>query len=317
MEPSADPLDILVVDDDPSSRVAVTRAVRSLGHTCRSAANGEAAWSLLDANPADVVITDWQMPGLDGAALCARARAVDEDVPYTYFILMTGVDDRSCLRVGMAAGADDVQRKPLDLDELEARLMAASRVIHLHRRLAAKTEGLRRDSKTFFDASRTDALTGIGNRYRMDEELAAALSKAERYGHRYTLAICDVDEFKHYNDVFGHLSGDQALARVADTIRREIRSSDAVFRYGGEEFVVLLPEQSLEEGLLVVERVRLAVEHVGLPTPSGHPLTISAGVAELAHDTAPTVTSWLERADVALYRAKADGRNRVAGASRR
>jgi two-component system chemotaxis response regulator CheY len=159
MTPSPAPLDIVVVDDDRSSRAAVASAVRSLGHSCRAAANGEAAWALLGERPADVVISDWRMPGLDGLALCARARDRLSDGPYTYFILTTGSEDRTCLRAAMSAGADDFQQKPIDLDELDARLVAASRVGALHRRLAKQTEGLRRDSKTFFREARTDALT--------------------------------------------------------------------------------------------------------------------------------------------------------------
>jgi two-component system chemotaxis response regulator CheY len=315
MTPPPATLDIVVVDDDRSSRAAVVSAVRSLGHTCRAAANGEAAWALLDEQAADVVISDWRMPGLDGLGLCARARAQLTDGAYTYFILMTGAEDRSCLRAAMSAGADDFQQKPIDLDELDARLIAASRVVALHRRLAQQTEGLRRDSKAFFREARTDALTGVGNRCHLDEELAAARSKALRYGHRYTLAICDVDEFKRYNDTFGHPAGDHALVCVATTLRRELRASDAVFRYGGEEFVVLLPEQSRDDGLLVLDRVRLAVARAGILGASGQPLTISVGVAELVPSGDATVESWLKRADSALYRAKAEGRNRVVAAA--
>jgi two-component system chemotaxis response regulator CheY len=314
MPPSPAPLDVLVVDDDPSSRAAVARAVGSLGHACRAASSGEAAWALLVERPSDVVISDWRMPGLDGLALCARARATSDDGPYTYFILMTGNEDRGSLRAAMEAGADDFQAKPIDLDELEARLLAASRVVALHRRLAERTEGLRRDSKTFFREARTDALTGVGNRCRLDEELAAARSKAVRYGHRYTLAICDVDEFKRYNDAFGHPAGDHALVRVAETLRRELRTSDSLFRYGGEEFVVLLPEQSADDGVVVLDRIRLAVANAGILAPSSKPLTISAGVAELVPSSDTNVETWLGRADAALYRAKAAGRNRIARA---
>ena len=306
-------LEVLVVDDDPASLTALAASIRALGHVCRTASDGEAAWQLVERNRFDVVISDWWMPNLDGPGLCARIRA-SEDLPYMYFVLITGDERPGALRQAMLAGADDFHRKPIDFEELEARLIAASRVIALHRRIGAITDGLRRDSKTFFAASRTDALTGVGNRCRMDEELAAARSKVLRYGHRFTLAICDVDEFKRYNDTYGHLAGDHALVRVAETLTSELRTSDAVFRYGGEEFLILLPEQSLEDGVVVLERIRRALERLGIPTPSGRPLTISGGVAELSPQCDSDVDAWLARADAALYRAKWEGRNRIVGA---
>jgi two-component system, cell cycle response regulator len=307
------PLDVLVVDDDAATRAGMARAVRALGHSCREAPDGDVAWALLQEHSADVVISDWQMPKMSGPELCRRTRTASEDAPYTYFILVTGFHDRAHLLEGMAAGADDFQKKPIDLDELEARLMSAARVVALHRRLAERTDHLRRDSQTFFAASRTDPLTGVGNRLRMNEELAAARSRAERYGHRYAVAICDVDRFKDFNDTFGHLAGDEALRRVADAVRGMLRVGDSVYRYGGEELVVLLPEQSLPEGARALERIRAAVEKLGIAGPHGV-LTVSAGVAALDTGVDPTVEAWLARADAALYEAKANGRNRVESA---
>lgn len=308
------PLQVLVVDDDPVTRTGIAKAVRALGHVCREAPDGERAWGMLEERRADVVISDWRMPGMSGPALCRRTRATaEEGGPYTYFILVTGLHDREHLLEGMAAGADDFQKKPVDLDELEARLVSAARVVDLHRRLAVQAKDLRRDSQTFFAASRTDTLTGLGNRLRMDEELAAARARADRYGHHYCLAICDVDNFKSFNDTLGHLAGDVALRRVAEAFREELRAGDSVYRYGGEEFVLLLPEQSLSEGVLAIERIRAAIEKLAIPAPRGV-LTVSAGVAELEGDVDDTVEGWIARADAALYEAKAHGRNRVESA---
>ena len=310
-------LDILVVDDDAATRKAVVSAMRMLGHSCRSAADGNEAWAILQSRPADVVISDWKMPGLSGPELCRRTRLANDEGPYTYFILMTGLHDREHLLAGMAAGADDFQKKPIDLDELEARLISASRVVDLHRRLARQREGLRRDSKTFYADSRTDPLTGIGNRLLMNEALDDARLQFERYGRRYTLAMCDLDEFKRFNDAFGHLTGDDALRRVARALRGQLRATDHVFRYGGEEFVVLLPEQTVADGLVILERLRTAVEQLRIPTESGQPLTISSGVAELEERGDSAVAEWLARADRALYEAKAKGRNRIESAGPR
>jgi two-component system chemotaxis response regulator CheY len=309
---SAAALDIVVAEDDDATRIGICKAVKMLGHTCRAAAAGDEAWALIEDRRPDVVISDFEMPGMNGAELCRRTRSTKDDAPYVYFILMTGHHDRGRLLEGMAAGADDYQHKPIDVDELEARLMSAARVVGLHRRAAHQAEELRRDSRRFYAASRTDALTGIGNRLRLHEELEAARARIERYGHRYTIAMCDLDHFKALNDGFGHVAGDDALRQVAKAIGGELRAGDGLFRYGGEELVVLLPEQSLEDGALAMERVRRAVERLAIPMPEpGRVLTVSVGVSELDTRIDATVEDSLARVDAALYCAKRHGRNRV------
>lgn len=266
---------------------------------------------MLAERPADVVISDWEMPKMTGAELCRRVRAM-EDGRYTYFILMSGFHDRVHLLEGMAAGADDYQKKPIDLDELEARLVSAARVVDLHRRLAEREHNLRRDSSQLWAASRTDALTGVGNRLSMEEELAGAWSRAERYGHHFSLAIVDVDHFKGFNDGLGHVAGDEALKQVAKALRRAVRTGDAIYRYGGEEFLVLLPEQTLADAKRAIERVREEVLARAIVRPEkGQSLTVSAGVAELDRSVDSSVEEWIARADAALYIAKSHGRNRV------
>jgi diguanylate cyclase (GGDEF)-like protein len=249
---------------------------------------------------------------MSGVELCRRTRVADDEAPYVYFILMTGFGDRNHLLEGMEAGADDYQKKPVDLDELEARLVSAARVVALQHRLADRTSALRRDSRRFYVASRTDPLTGAGNRLRLDEDLAAEVARAQRYGHTPTIAMCDLDHFKDFNDRFGHLAGDDALRRVADTIRANLRAGDVLYRYGGEELVVVLPEQSLDDAGKAMERVRAAVEALAIPAGTGAgSLTVSVGLAHLEPGRDTTPSQWLDRADEALYRAKRAGRNRV------
>lgn len=305
----------MVVDDDRDSRELIAIAVHSYGHRCRVAVDGVDAMRLLTERPADVVISDWDMPLMNGGELCHRLRSGGDEMPYTYFIIMTAFDDREHLLAGMAAGADDYQRKPVSFDELEARLLSAGRVVEHHRRLASCRSNLRDESTRNYAASRTDALTGVANRMRLDEEIATLLSRAQRYGHTCSLAICDLDYFKAYNDRFGHVAGDEALRAVAEGMRANLRSVDALFRYGGEEFVVLLVEQPLADAERAMDRMRAQIEALGIPSAKGGPLTLSVGLAEIdpVGDTSGEV--WIARADAALYEAKTRGRNRVVSTS--
>ncbi|HVU00422.1 MAG TPA: diguanylate cyclase [Polyangiaceae bacterium] len=302
---------MLVVDDDEATRVALEKAVRAMGHPCRSAGDGHEALLLHQAEHADVILSDWEMPGVDGLELCRRTRVADGDKAYTYFIFLTGFGDKDHFIAGMESGADDYQTKPVDLDELRARLVSAGRVVAMHRQLREKNTALRRDSQASFGLARTDPLTGIANRLRLDEDLRDAWAHAARYGRRYSVALCDVDWFKIYNDHLGHLAGDAVLKRVAEALASELRSTDRIYRYGGEEFLVLFPEQSVKEAAVVAERMRLAVQRLRVRTIAGDGVvTVSIGVAERRPED-QNVAGWLNRADAALYQAKDEGRNRV------
>jgi two-component system cell cycle response regulator len=308
---TASPLRVLVVDDDDESRRGLEKAVLFLGHECRSAKDGLEAWEMLQAARSDVILSDWNMPRLDGVELCRRVRAAEVDGTYTYFIFLTGFGDKDHFLRGMEAGADDYHAKPVDLDELRARLASAARVISLYTRLAEANSHLRRDSQTSFRIARVDPLTGVGNRLRMDEDLHTLWAHVQRYRHEYAAAMCDIDEFKKYNDHFGHLAGDEILRQIAQAIRKGLRQSDSLYRYGGEEFLVLLPEQTLAEAVSAMDRVRADIERLGIPTVTDRGVvTVSVGVAEIdARDQA--IDGWIHRTDMALYRAKAAGRNRV------
>lgn len=305
-------LKVLVVDDDDVSCTAMQQAVVSFGHECRTAHDGLKALRMHEQDRADVILSDWEMPHMAGLELCRRTRNVDSERDYTHFVFVTSFDRKDYFLRGMEAGADDYLTKPVDLDELQARLVSAGRVVSLHRRLAAMNSALRRDSQTSFSLARVDTLTGVGNRLRLDEDLETLWAHARRYGHRYSAVLCDIDWFKTYNDHFGHLGGDAALRNVAETMSRQLRQGDKIYRYGGEEFLIVLPEQSLADAKRVAERICGAVERRALHTIAGSGVvTMSAGVAELTRSLDKTVHGWLERADSALYRAKANGRNRV------
>jgi two-component system, cell cycle response regulator len=311
--PSSRRLRVIVADDHDSSRRGLQRAIEAAGHHCRTARNGVEALDAHHASPADLILSDWAMPRMDGVELCRRVRAAHA-VGYTYFILVTALDDRRHLVEGLRAGADDYLTKPVDLEELEARLISAERVTRVTKRLANKNQKLSRASETSFKAARVDALTGLANRRQLDEDLEALRSRASAFGNTYCAALCDVDNFKLYNDAFGHPAGDEVLRRIGAALHAELRTSDWSYRYGGEELMAILPEQSLEQATRALERVRARVEALAIPHGPGAPhgvVTISVGVAELRNTAGASHEGWIRRADAAMYRAKSLGRNRV------
>jgi two-component system chemotaxis response regulator CheY len=304
---------VLVADDSAVPRLILERNLTALGHEIAAASDGDEAWALYRSFAPDVILSDWLMPGLDGIELCRRIRSDPVD-RYTYFVLLTSMTEVEHVITAMVAGADDFMVKPLERTALEAALIGARRVTGLHELLRDQRASLERLNSLLFDDARRDPLTLLGNRLRLSEDLAAAVARVERYGHAYSIALLDIDFFKRYNDRFGHQAGDLALRSVAQALAGSVRAGDMVYRYGGEEFLILLPEQTLTTSAVVVDRVRQAVEELGLPHPDNPPtnaVTVSAGVASTDPTTKLVVNDWLRQADQALYRAKATGRNRV------
>ena len=306
---------ILVVDDSPTPRLLLRRQLEGLGHECIVAEDGGEALELIRSLTPDVVISDWMMSEMDGDELCRRVRA-EPAAPYVYFILLTSLDDPSSVVKGMEAGADDHLAKSFDRTELETRLISAERVTALHRRLAAQTAELERLNAILREDSRRDHLTGLGNRLRQDEDLAVLASRAVRYGHDFCVVLFDVDRFKAYNDTAGHPAGDEVLRSVANALVYQCRDGDSVYRYGGEELLVIPPEQELDGGLRAAERMRgeiesLAIPHPGIGPPPGV-VTVSGGVAGFSAEADGDAARLVKRADEALYRAKNAGRNRIA-----
>jgi diguanylate cyclase (GGDEF)-like protein len=296
---------VLVADDDPGSLLVARAAVERSGHDCLAAANGDEAWSLYLAHRPDVVVTDWMMPGMDGLALCRAIRARDADL-YTYVVLLTSQGSRDDVLAGLEAGADDYVTKPLDPFVLHARLLVALRVTTLHADLAHYR-------KVLSQQARTDPLTGLHNRLKLSEDLEQLHARSRRYAEEYCVAMCDVDNFKSFNDIYGHQSGDAALQAVATALSGQVRQGDAVYRFGGEEFLLVLPSQSWTTARIVVERARAAVEALGIQhagTASGM-LTISAGISAYVPGHRMGYEHLLKEADAAMYEAKAAGRNRA------
>jgi diguanylate cyclase (GGDEF)-like protein len=307
-------MNVVVVDDDPLVRLVLAKAVSSTGHVAMPTDSGEGALQLLGSNPVDVVVSDWMMPGMSGLELCRRIRARDS-MEYVYFMLVTALDDSDHALAGIAAGVDDCLVKPVRPFDLKLRLMVAERVTDLHRRLAERQRGLERTNVEMAATARQDPLTGLGNRLKMAEDLEVFRSRRDRYHEPFGVALFDIDHFKSLNDAAGHLAGDKALRQVAAVIRKELREADMAYRYGGEELLVVLPA-GVRRVAAAAERIRKAVEHAAIPHP-GRPgpetvVTLSVGVAAAEGDA----ESYLLAADAALYRAKSEGRNRMAVAGR-
>jgi two-component system cell cycle response regulator len=304
---------VLIVDDEPVSRMVMKQVLESLGHQVLAAEGGERGWELFQADQPDIVISDWMMPDVDGLELCRRIRHHREGV-YASFILITSLDDKEHALKGMIAGADDYLTKPLDVDELKMRLVAADRLNKVHRRLAEQQTRLEQLNLELHHLARIDALTGLGNRLRLNEDLSALEAQAARYESGFCIGLLDLDRFKDYNDEYGHLKGDRALVAVADAITSQVRSADNCYRFGGEEFVCVFARQSLSTAAQALDRIRASVIDLGIPHSRNLPLrvmTISAGASREAPAQHHSTETLLQRADEALYLAKQNGRNRV------
>jgi two-component system cell cycle response regulator len=307
---------VLIAEDDPASRLLLETVVRAAGHEVVAAEDGDQGWRLFREVPdVDVVISDWMMPNMDGLDFCRRVRSIDRQ-GYTYFVLVTALDDTDHVVRGIENGADEYLTKPLDRAQLRARLQSAARLNAVHRMMNERNSRLQRLNEQLQSQCRTDPLTGLGNRLRMREDLDALTDQAKRYGHRFCLLLCDIDEFKSYNDHYGHQAGDEALRKVGQTLTQQCRAGDSAYRYGGEELLAVLPEQSISGGIAFAERLRRSVENLRIPherATTSPLLTLSIGVAAHSTTRAPgNADDVLRKADAALYRAKNSGRNRVA-----
>jgi two-component system chemotaxis response regulator CheY len=295
---------ILIAEDQPPAALYLRRTLERMGHAPVIAPDGEAAWDVLARDGADVLISDWMMPRLDGLGLCHRVRAAERD-RYTYIILLTSRNNRDDRLKGLHAGADDFLTKPPDPDELNLRLQIAGRILAVHEELA-------RNNARLAELATTDALTGVRNRRRFHEDLDLLLAQARRLREPLSLVMLDVDHFKAFNDSFGHPAGDDILRRLGAMLLRSVRNHDLVARYGGEEFAVLLPATNPFEAALVSERLRSAFKDESWPH---RPVTASLGIATAGPTEFGTVDDLIQQADEALYRSKRDGRDRVTAAS--
>jgi two-component system cell cycle response regulator len=291
---------LLIVDDDMHVRDTMHEFMQMSGFEAIVAESAEDALGVLANTPVDVVITDIMLPGLDGLDLTDRIkRTWDIDV-----IVMTGYSAQYSYAEAINKGASDFVFKPVRLDELLLRL---KRVLK-ERRLTHERLHMLDELKKL---SITDGLTQLYNSRYFYDQLKGEIERFKRYGHQLSLLLLDIDHFKDFNDTFGHLEGDKILVRIGRIIRSCLRKMDTAYRYGGEEFTIILPGTPGEEAMTVAERLRAAVAAEDLRRGENprSVITISIGVTQYCHEE--PISSFVQRADQAMYRSKASGRNRV------
>ncbi|HKR12702.1 MAG TPA: diguanylate cyclase [Pyrinomonadaceae bacterium] len=311
---------ILVAEDDVISRRILVASLRQWGHDVVVAKDGDEAWRLLQAEGApSCAILDWMMPGMDGIEICRRVRKEVTDKSI-YLILLTAISRKEGLIEGLEAGADDYVTKPFDRHELRVRLQAAARIVELQESLRQRVCDLeaaiierQQAEEALRKVSLTDHLTGLYN-HRGFFNLAEHHARlARRTKERSLLIYGDMDGLKTINDTLGHNKGSQAIAAVADILRRTFRDGDIVARLGGDEFAVLAPNIGLNDSTKIVRRLQRNLDEYNQRNHEFH-LSLSVGMVEVDHDSHLDIEEQIAQADRAMYRDKRGkkGRDRFA-----
>jgi two-component system cell cycle response regulator len=301
---------ILLAEDDPVTRMLMTRFLKKAGYEVDAVADGTEALEHMTRRYYPLLVTDWEMPEMDGIELCKAVRNLQLD-GYVYALLLTARNAKEHIIAGLEAGADDYLVKPVHEPELVARLNTGRRILALEHSLRAANERNR-------ILSITDALTGAFNRRYMMEQLPRELERCRRYANPLSVIMCDVDHFKQVNDDMGHSGGDDVLQQFVWRMQKSIRAnSDWVARIGGEEFVIVLPETGYQGAMFVAEKIRTVITDTAFVTREGDvTATSSFGVASTAEHGPDLVTkseTLIRAADQCLYASKQSGRNRVTG----
>ncbi len=297
---------VLIIDDDDGIRQEVKRRLKEarLFENFYESSDGINGFKLLLNKHVDLILCDVVMPGIDGFKFLSmkRARPEFDDIPV---IMLTGEEDVKLKIKALEQGASDYITKPFHVGELVAR-------VKVHYKIKQLQEELRDSNRRLEELSNTDDLTKMYNRRYFMELFELEFQRAQRYDAKLSFVMIDIDDFKAFNDNYGHLMGDRILYEVAQILKASLRVHDIVGRYGGEEFALLMPETDLKGGLVVAERYRKRVEeYMYIEGNKEFRLTISLGVAAFPHEDIQTVDDLIRLADNAMYRAKRNGKNRV------
>ncbi|MFZ7126281.1 MAG: diguanylate cyclase [Desulfobacterales bacterium] len=291
---------ILIVDDDSGIRTTMHEFIGMSGFDAASAASAEEALEMLRNHDADVVITDISLPGIDGLELTDTIkRNFDADV-----IVITGYSAEYSYEEAISKGASDFLFKPVRFAELLLRLKRVLKERQLTQERVKMLEQLQK-------LATTDGLTKLFNSRHFYNQLTQEVDRTIRYNPPLSLLILDIDHFKRYNDTYGHLEGDKVLIRLAQIIESCLRKLDTAYRYGGEEFTVILPETTAEEADTVAQRIRRAVERERFSPRPKEEVQVTVSVGATQYQPTEELTAFIKRADSAMYTSKAEGRNRV------
>jgi diguanylate cyclase (GGDEF)-like protein len=296
---------ILVVDDNSDNVEIIATRLRFRGYQIDEAGDGATALDLVRKNPPDLMLLDVMLPDIDGYEIARRVKN-DDNMPFIPIILVTARDTTQDKVAGLDAGADDYLTKPINFPELEARVRSMLRIKRLQDEIELKNRELER-------LSISDGLTGLFNHRHIHNLLHEEFERADRLGERLSVAMFDLDRFKSVNDTHGHQAGDRVLEQMAEILREAAREIDRLGRYGGEEFMGILPGTSIDDAEVFVERVRHEVARRPFNIGKDEPLkmTTSVGIATYPDPNITDPETLVRLADEALYAAKAMGRNRV------
>lgn len=296
---------ILIADDDAMSRCLLMRTLEREGYEVVAVNNGQSALQqLCFADGPRLALLDWMMPELQGPEVCTELRK-QQNRPYVHIVLVTSKREKQEIVAGLEAGANDYLTKPWDPAELIARLRVGQRILLLEDRLVEARETMR------YKATH-DHLTALLNRGSILDLLSRELTRTRREDGCTVIMLGDLDHFKGVNDSYGHVVGDEVLREVARRLLVSVRSYDFVGRYGGEEFLIVLNNCNSSQAVARAEEVRNGISNHPVETSRGAlPITMSLGVLASRNWNLRLVEEILSQADVALYRAKSDGRNCV------
>lgn len=295
-------MQIAIIDDDPIARQILRSSITRLGLEVTEFPDGSAAWDYFLTTPPRFVITDWLMPTLDGLDLIRNIRTARFH-GYTYTIILTGKEDKTDVVAGLSAGADDYLTKPFDIAELRARVHIGLRILELEDDLIRAREQMER-------MAMYDYLTGLLSRRAVYSHLQGEMERFHREGSSISIMMLDLDHFKAINDSYGHMVGDQALCLVAEQITQSVRPYDWAARWGGDEFLVVLPKTTIEQAEGVSNRILSRIRKLTITVPDKEPLQMhtSIGVVsttEIRHG----IDGLIQAADEALYSAKNKGKD--------
>ncbi|MBO1223817.1 MAG: diguanylate cyclase [Candidatus Scalindua sediminis] len=296
---------ILIAEDENISRRRLEKFLKDMDYEVISCKDGLEAWEVIQSeNAPNLMILDWMIPGMDGVEICRKIRKLAKE-SYTFILLLTSKSKQEDIIKGIEAGANEYITKPFNQQELIARLRTGKHIIELNKNLLYARNVLRK--KAIYDE-----LTGLHNRHYMVEILEKEFSRAIRYQTDLSCLLLDIDYFKDLNDTFGHPFGDFVLHEFSGRMKQEARETDFLFRYGGEEFMLLLPNTGIDGTQNIAERIHSACETRKYDDGTNSTTaTVSIGVSSVKLHQPSKSNELIAFADKALYRAKAEGRNRV------